>query len=74
MKFKELQSMSQEELQAKLKELQMDIIKGNAQVATGTVPKNPGQLKQAKKTIAKIKSLMQKGKEAPKAKTEEKKE
>lgn len=74
MKFKELQSMSQEELQAKMKELQMDVIKGNAQVATGTVPKNPGQLKQAKKTIAKIKSLMQKGEKAPKAKTEEKKE
>jgi large subunit ribosomal protein L29 len=86
MKYKELQSMSENELQDKLKELKMDLIKANAQVATGTIPKNPGQVKQTKKTVAKIKSLLKKTeprKEAkqdnPKAeenkiKTEEKKE
>ncbi len=58
MKFKELQSMSENELQDKMKELKMDLIKANAQVATGTIPKNPGQVKQAKKAIAKIKSIL----------------
>ena len=68
MKFKELQSMSETELQDKMKELKMDLIKANAQVATGTIPKNPGQVRQTKKTIAKIKSILNK------AKPEEKKE
>lgn len=58
MKFKELSQMSETELQEKLKQLRMDVIKGNAQVATGTAPKSPGQLKKAKKTIARIKSLL----------------
>jgi ribosomal protein L29 len=58
MKYKELVSMSRGELQDKLKELRMDVIKGNAQVATGTIPKNAGQLKQTKKAVAKIKYLL----------------
>ncbi len=84
MKFKELKSMSKEEIESKLKELKMELIKSNAQVATGTVPKNPGQLKQTKKAIAKIRQLLSPGAEAkspaPKkevnveTKTEEKKE
>jgi ribosomal protein L29 len=85
MKFKELKAMSKEEIQGKLKELKMELIKGNAQVATGTVPKNPGQLRQTKKAIAKILQIMSAGTEAPKKeaakpakkekpKTEEKKE
>ena len=67
MKYKELAGMSKTELQEKKKEMQMELIKSNAQIATGTVPKNPGQVKQTKKTIAKINQLL-------KAKTEEKKE
>ena len=85
MKFKELKSMSREEIESKLKELKMELVKSNAQVATGTVPKNPGQLKQTKKAIAKIRQLLSTGAEAksqkPKkkeakveTKTEEKKE
>jgi ribosomal protein L29 len=67
MKFKELQSMSKEDLGEKLKQLRMDLIKSNAQVATGTTPKNSGQIKVTKKTIAKIKTILA-------TKTEEKKE
>jgi large subunit ribosomal protein L29 len=75
MKYKELQSMPRNELQDKLKELKMDLIKANAQVATGTIPKNPGQVKQTKKTIAKIKSLLNKAEPEKEAKqAEEKKE
>ena len=67
MKFKELKIMGKAELNEKMSQLEMDLIKANAQVATGTTPKSPGQLKQIKKSIARIKSIMAE-------KTEEKKE
>lgn len=54
MKFKELSQLSKEELQKKLKELELELIKLNAQVATGTPPKNTGQLRRLKKDLARI--------------------
>lgn len=54
MKFKEAVQMSKEERQKKLKELQLELIKLNAQVATGTPPKNTGQLRRLKKDIARM--------------------
>ena len=54
MKFKELAQMSKEEREKKFKELELELIKLNAQVATGTPPKNSGQLKRIKKDIAKM--------------------
>lgn len=54
MKFKEITAMKKEELEAKLAELRKELIKNNAQIATGTNPKSPGQTKQIKKNIAKI--------------------
>ena len=53
-KKKELRSMTIAELKIKLEETQKELIKENAQVATGTTPKNPGGLKAMKKTIARI--------------------
>ena len=60
MKFKDLKAMQKNELNEKLLELKRELIKENAQVAIGTIPKNPGKLKTTKKTIAKIKSLLSK--------------
>jgi len=54
MKIKEIRSMSKEDLNSKLEELRKELIKVNAQIATGTTPKSPGQVKQIKKNIAKI--------------------
>ncbi len=54
MKTKELRNLSKKDLEIKLEELKKELIKLSAQVATGTVPKSPGQIKQIKKTIAKI--------------------
>ena len=65
MKIKELRALGEAELKAKLQELQKELMKDNAQVATGTIPKNPGKLRLAKKTIARIKTLMSAKKEAP---------
>lgn len=58
MKVKELRGMGKEELKQKMQELYKEIMKDNAQVAIGTIPKNPGKLKLAKKTIAKIKTIL----------------
>ncbi|MBN2111531.1 50S ribosomal protein L29 [Candidatus Woesearchaeota archaeon] len=58
MKYKELAGMGKTELEEKLSQLRMDMIKANAQIATGTTPKNPGQIRQTKKTIARIKQLL----------------
>ncbi|MFH0870825.1 MAG: 50S ribosomal protein L29 [archaeon] len=54
MKFKELANMSAEEQEMKLRELELELIKLNSQVATGTPPKNSGLLKKTKKDIARL--------------------
>ncbi len=46
--------MSKEELQAKLLELKKELIKLNAQAATGTTPKNPRQIRTTKKNVARL--------------------
>ena len=62
MKHKELKMLPEPELKKKLEELHKELMKDNAQVATGTIPKNPGKLKVTKKTIARIHTLLaQKG-------------
>ena len=54
MKNKELTVLSTDQLKEKMKELRIELIKQNAQVSTGTNPKSPGQIKQIKKNIARI--------------------
>ena len=46
--------MSKEEREAKMKELELELIKLNAQVATGTPPKNAGQIRRVKKDLARM--------------------
>lgn len=58
MKFKELKILGNVELKDKLTELKKELIKLNAQAATGTAVKSPGQIKQTKKGIARILTLM----------------
>jgi large subunit ribosomal protein L29 len=50
----DLKNMSREDLQIKLNDLRKELIKENAQIAIGTVPKSPGHIKQLKKMIARI--------------------
>ena len=72
-KINELKGMSKEDLKSRLIELRTEMIKNNAQIATGTNPSSPGQVKQTKKTIAKILTILkEKGPEEPKkSKTKE---
>jgi len=60
LKIKEIRAMPKEELRNKIDELRKEMIKLNAQIATGTTPKSPGQLKQIKKTVARILTVLSK--------------
>lgn len=54
MKYKELSTLKPEELDKQEQQAKLELIKLQAQVATGTAPKNPGQIRQIKKTVARI--------------------
>ena len=46
--------MNEKALEDKLNELRNELISINAQVAMGTLPENPGKIKEIKRTVAKI--------------------
>ena len=50
--------LSRQELKSKLNELRLELIKLNAQVATGAALKNPSQVGDTKKNIARINTLL----------------
>ena len=54
LKNNELVKLGEKELDGKYKELRKELIKINAQIASGTVPENPGNVKNVKKNIARI--------------------
>ncbi len=53
-KNEQLRKMNDDELNNKLFELKKDLIKVNAQIAAGTIPENPGNVRNLKKTVARI--------------------
>jgi large subunit ribosomal protein L29 len=57
-RFKEFKPMTQAQLKDKMADIRMELIKSNAQVATGTTPKSPGMIRQAKRNIARIKTIL----------------
>lgn len=57
-KNKDLRSTPVDELKNKMEELKKQLMKDYTQVSTGTTPKSPGQIKAARKTIAKIKTIL----------------
>jgi large subunit ribosomal protein L29 len=54
MKFKEILSMSDDELRQKEKDLKKELMKLRAQIAIGTNPESPGRIGQIRKTLARI--------------------
>ena len=60
MKKNDLKKTSPAELKKKLDELRKDVMKYNSQVSTGTPSENPGRIRSAKKTIARIKMMLHK--------------
>ncbi len=59
MKYKAIKALSKEDLEKKHMEAQIELMKLNAQVATGANPKSPGQIRVLKKTIARIQTAQQ---------------
>ena len=73
LKTKETRAMSEEDLKNRLEELKKELIKHNAQIATGTTPKNPGMVKATKKTIARILTIIKEKSNKNELKEEKKK-
>lgn len=65
LKAKEIQGMTIADIKEKIKESRKELVKLNAQIATGTVPKSPGEVRNVKKNIARMFTIKsQKEKEA----------
>lgn len=58
MKTKELRKLDEKTMKVRLEEIEKELMKLNAQVATGTSPENPGKIRSLRKTIAKILTLL----------------
>jgi large subunit ribosomal protein L29 len=50
--------MSPEELENRLEQLRAELRKEEASVASGTRPENPGRMKETRRTIARILTIM----------------
>lgn len=57
MKYKELKALNSEDIEKKKADAEFEIMKLRSQVATGTNPKNPHQIKNFKKILSRIKKI-----------------
>jgi|GEM_PF-1005519 len=57
MKFADIKKMPKDELDKKLNDMKTELMKLNAQIAIGTTPKNTKQVRDIKRTIAKVETL-----------------
>ncbi len=57
-KAKELRAMTKEELNEKLQQLETELGREKGAVASGTKPENPGKIREMRKTIARILTIM----------------
>lgn len=71
MKAKEIRNMDKSSLKEKLLDLRKELVKMNAQIAIGTTIKNSGQVKELKKTLAKIVTIEQEKAKHAKKKNQE---
>jgi large subunit ribosomal protein L29 len=55
--YQELKKMSENDLKSKLVDTRTDLLRLNAQRATGTAVENPGRISQLRKLVARIKTL-----------------
>ena len=58
LKPSEIRKMTPEEMNKKLNELKLELSKNKAQVIVGGSPENPGRIREIRKTIARIKTIM----------------
>jgi ribosomal protein L29 len=67
MNIKELKPLGEAELRERLTELGRQLMKDRAQASQGTALKSPGKIREARRTIARIKMLLHQRAAAPKA-------
>ncbi len=54
LRAREIREMSEEELEKKLNDLRLELMKERAKITIGGVPENPGRVKEIRKAIARI--------------------
>ena len=64
---KEIRTLSDDALKSRIAELRKELMKYNAQVAIGTIPKNPGAIRKSKRMIARILTVLNERRLAPKS-------
>jgi len=74
MKLKEIRNLGENAVDETITEMKKELVKMNAQVAIGTALKNPGQVKQIKKTIARILTIQNEPKKTSTKKSTNKKQ
>ena len=58
LKKSELKNIQPESAKSKITDLRKELMKANAQIAIGTIPENPGRIREMKKTLAKLKMII----------------
>lgn len=54
----EIRNMNREELKDKMKDLKLELAKEKGKTDMGSFPENPGRIKEIKKTVAKILTIL----------------
>lgn len=62
----EIRKMTPEEMEKKMQELRLDLSKKKAQIIVGGAPENAGQIKEIKRTVARIKTIKKENEKSPK--------
>ena len=70
-KKSELKQMKEQQLKEKLIDLKKEMMKINSQRAVGTVPENPGRVKEVRRTIARVLTKLSQLEKEPKKETKE---
>lgn len=71
-KKSELKNMKEEQVNSKMIELKKELVKINAQLAIGTMPENPGRVREIKRTIAKLNTVLRSRKNSKEVETKKK--
>ncbi|MFB6145057.1 MAG: 50S ribosomal protein L29 [Candidatus Nanohaloarchaea archaeon] len=58
LKAQEIREMDEAELKEKLSDMKKEIVEERGQIETGGFADNPGRIKEMKKTIARIKTVL----------------
>ncbi|UCG95565.1 MAG: 50S ribosomal protein L29 [archaeon] len=58
LRTKEIRKMTETEMEKKMKEMRLELSKKRAQIIVGGAPENAGRIREIKKTIARIKTVM----------------